>query len=58
MIDHATCYGIRVHTRPTRSDSLIICIIKRDFFFKGYSRLRIAAKVSSLYSAFVCGTVW
>ncbi len=23
MIDHATCYGIRVHTRPTRSDSLV-----------------------------------
>ncbi len=23
MIDHATCYGIRVHTRPTRRDSLV-----------------------------------
>ncbi len=26
MIDHATharCHGIRVHTRPTRSDSLV-----------------------------------
>ncbi len=23
MIDHVTCYGIRVHTRPTRSDILV-----------------------------------
>ncbi len=23
MIDHATCFGIRVHTHPTRSDSLV-----------------------------------
>ncbi len=23
MIDHVTCYGIRVHTRPTRSASLV-----------------------------------
>ncbi len=23
MIGHATCYGIRVHTHPTRSDSLV-----------------------------------
>ncbi len=23
MIDHATSYGIQVHTHPTRSDSLV-----------------------------------
>ncbi len=23
MIDHVTCYGIQVHTHPTRSDSLV-----------------------------------
>ncbi len=53
MIAHATCYGIRVHTRPTRSDSLVnnLHYKKEKKIFKGYSQLRIAAKVSSFYSA-------
>ncbi len=57
MIDHATCNGIRVHTRPTRSDSLVNNLHYK--IFKGYSQLHIAAKVglSSLYSA-LYGAVW
>ncbi len=60
MIDHATCYGIRVHTRPTRSDSLVnnLPYKKKKKIFKGYSRLCIAAKVSSLYSDLLYGAVW
>ncbi len=65
MIDHATCYSIRVHMRQTRIDSLvnnlhykkeITILIKKSF--KDYLRFRIAAKVSSLYSAFFYGAVW
>ncbi len=62
MIDHAnvTCYGIQVHTHPTRSDSLVnnLHYKKEKKIFKGYSRLCIAAKVSSLYSALLYGAVW
>ncbi len=59
MIDHATRY-IQVHTHPTRSDSLVINLHykKEKNIFKGYSRLCIAAKVSSLYSALLYGAVW
>ena len=62
MIDHAS-YGILVHTRPTRSDSLVNNLHykkkrKEKKIFQGYSRLHIAAKVSSLYSALLYGAVW
>ncbi len=39
MIDHATCYGIQVHMRPTRSDSLVNNMHYRKekiIIFKGY----------------------
>ncbi len=56
MIDHATCYGIHVHMSPTRSNSLVNNLHykktnKKKTYFFVYSRLCIAAKVSSLYIA-------
>ncbi len=34
MIDHATSYGIQVHTNPTRSDSLVNNLhYKKEQFF-------------------------
>ncbi len=63
MIDHATCYGIQVHMSPTRSNSLVNNLHykkkkkKNIYIFSVYSRLCIAAKVSSLYSALLYGAV-
>ncbi len=61
MIDHATCYGIQVHMSPTRSNSLVNNLHKKKKkkknIFYVYSRLCIAAKVSSLYSALLYGAV-
>ncbi len=60
MIDHATCYSIRVHTRPTRSDRLV----NNLHYKKGKKSLKfihdyvLLPKVSSLYSALLYGAVW
>ncbi len=54
------CYGIKVHMHQTRSDSLVnnLHYKKEKIIFKGYSRLCIATKVSSLYNALLYGAVW
>ncbi len=47
VIDHATCYGIQVHTQPTRSDSLLNNLHYKKTNkknFKGYLQLCIASK--------------
>ncbi len=49
-----SCYGIQIHTHPTRSASLVNNLHykkEKKKSLKGYSRLCIAAKVSSLYSS-------
>ncbi len=57
MIDHAKALE-STHVQLEVTSWRIICIMKRKNIFKGYSQLRIAAKVSSLCSALLYGAVW